>query len=634
MAATIKINLVDNSKEWADALRSRFIDGGGAADEFEAHLAELNRELESRVAQSAATQLQVLADEYRDTGPAVSELAEAERRLQAESTELTSQFNSLRSAIDAVSAQVGEYHQAIEAAGESSERAGKSLDKAAGSTVNEKLTGLCSNASQLISAFQQIAEVCRAAYTVIAKFAETSPQFAELKDSLDGMCASANTAVERFAATDFGSGVIAAAAGHLDRMSQGLEALPTLWQDVKTLAHSAAAEIEESLGVEVSMHRGVLNAIRDENAALDAKLALVKQERAQAAVNKTAETALASIKKAERQAEQQAAISRITDGMQAAKLVNEELKSIEARRKAGTLTAEEATASVNKIAALRARQRKIQADEETQLRAQRDKDQADADAREAAKVTQARRAADARTAAEKKAFADQNDAWSRALKEQHAALVKAFKERQQFAEKEEKAKDQIKAQNVERQKNNAAGLLASQSPRAVATQLGADRSLKAKRAFVAKHAAEYQKSKRSSRELDYQIRAATDPAARKALMKSKSVHDKKMANLEAGFQKEGRVARQQGFRDAVSGRAGTDEIAEAQQNLANNVINHGQGSSRLSQASAEALREATRVLLEQQAEQRAIAQDLDQTKQALQRMQGQSLSKSRRQAGR
>lgn len=418
MAATIKINLVDNSKEWADALRSRFIDGGGAADEFEAHLAGLNRELESRVAQSAATQLQALADEYRNAGPAVSELADAERRLQAESTELNSQFNSLRGEIDAVSASVGEYQQAIEDAGESSERAGKSLDKASGSTVNEKLTGLCSNATQLTGAFQQIAEVCQAAYTVIAKFAETSPRFAELKDSLDGVDSSANTAVESLAATAY------------------------------------------------------------------------------------------------------------------------------------------------------------------------------------------------------------------------EAAEKASRDRLQLAEREEKARDQIKARNAERQKVNAAGLLASQSPRAVATQLGADRSRKATRTFGAKHWAEYQKSRKSSRELGFQIRAATDPAARKALMKSKSVHDKKMSDLQAGFQKEGRVARQQGFRDAVSGRAGTDEIAEAQQNLANNVINHGQGSGRLSQASAEALREATRVLLEQQAEQRAIAQDLDQTKQALQRMQGQSISKSRRQAGR
>jgi hypothetical protein len=100
-------------------------------------------------------------------------------------------------------------------------------------------------------------------------------------------------------------------------------------------------------------------------------------------------------------------------------------------------------------------------------------------------------------------------------------------------------------------------------------------------------------------------------------------------------QKQGnRQARQQGFRDVLSGKGSSEDIAKAQQSLANGVINQGEATGKLNRSSAEALREATRVLTEQQSEQRAIAADLEMTKQQLRQLQGQGSSKSRRQAGR
>lgn len=47
MSAT---RLVDDSKEWADAIKKRFLDAGGSAEDFEKHLEAINKELESRAA--------------------------------------------------------------------------------------------------------------------------------------------------------------------------------------------------------------------------------------------------------------------------------------------------------------------------------------------------------------------------------------------------------------------------------------------------------------------------------------------------------------------------------------------------------------------------------------------------------
>ena len=64
MAAEIKVKVTDNSPEWVAALKARFIEGGGAAEDFEGHLESLNNELDSRQAAKAAQQIKKLADEF------------------------------------------------------------------------------------------------------------------------------------------------------------------------------------------------------------------------------------------------------------------------------------------------------------------------------------------------------------------------------------------------------------------------------------------------------------------------------------------------------------------------------------------------------------------------------------------
>lgn len=62
MPATITTTLKDNSKEWADALKKRFVEAGGSAEDFEKTLEGLNNELESRAAQEQAQHVRELAD--------------------------------------------------------------------------------------------------------------------------------------------------------------------------------------------------------------------------------------------------------------------------------------------------------------------------------------------------------------------------------------------------------------------------------------------------------------------------------------------------------------------------------------------------------------------------------------------
>ncbi len=631
MAATIKVNLADNSKEWVAELKARFVEGGGAADAFESHLSALNQELESSGAGNAARELKALTSELQNARSTVSSMLEAQRQLQDQTTDLQAQFRSLNGEVHGAADQLDNFKASLKHAEQASESAGASLNKATGSSVSSNLASICGGASQLIGAFQQIAQVGQQVYGAISKLGETIPQFAELKGAIDGIGSSATTAFERFAATDFGSGAIQATVTHLGKMGQGLEALPTFWQDVRTIAHSTAAEIEESLGVEVSSHRLVLNAIRDENAALEAKLALARQQKAIAESTQTAEAALDAIRKAAAQADERSAISRITNGMEAAKLINAEIKAIEARGKAGTLTAQEATASVNKVAALRAQLAKIQADQAAKEQAFLAQNRAQAEAFEAAKVAQARKTAEKVAAEELKAIKEHEAAARKARDDAFKAEQKAVADRLALAQQELKAKQELLAKSAEQQKGNAASLLGGQNVLAVAKEVGKHREREANERFVQENRPAYAKAKKESQRIGEAIRAGT---ATKDMVKEKRKHDATMRTLKQKQKLGNRQARQQGFREVLSGKGDGEDISKAQQSLANGVINQGESTGKLNKSTAEALREATRVLSEQQAEQRAIAADLDLTRQQLRQLQGQGSSKSRRQAGR
>lgn len=96
MSATITTKLVDNSKEWADALKKRFVDAGGSADDFEKHLEALNKELESRAAKQAAEDIKKLADEIEKTTDATRKNTDELKKNNKGWTELQAKFNLMK----------------------------------------------------------------------------------------------------------------------------------------------------------------------------------------------------------------------------------------------------------------------------------------------------------------------------------------------------------------------------------------------------------------------------------------------------------------------------------------------------------------------------------------------------------
>lgn len=102
MSATIKTTLVDNSKEWSDQLRKRFLEAGGSADDFEDHIAALNRELESRAAKRAADDIKALADEIDGSAAAANRHRDALAGNGLKWTEFASKANLAGSAIKGV----------------------------------------------------------------------------------------------------------------------------------------------------------------------------------------------------------------------------------------------------------------------------------------------------------------------------------------------------------------------------------------------------------------------------------------------------------------------------------------------------------------------------------------------------
>lgn len=493
MAATIKTNPADNSQEPIDALPARLRDGGEAAEAFEADVAALNRELSSRATGVAVEEMNAFTDGCQHARDAVRTLADVQTVLQGNTSHLQVRFKALNDEVAGTAHQLDGYRSAIKQAAEVSESLGQSISHTVDS-LNDKLQSLQDGASQLSGTFTQIVQASQMAFQAISRLTETAAQFTELQASIDRFSESADTVVKRFASTDFGAAGIEKATARLDQMEQSLQSLCTL-------AHSTGTEIDASLDIELSAHRQALNAIQDENAAFEAKLALAKQVSSQAVADQKAED-------------------------------------------------------------------------------------------------------------------DRQSQSGQADRERRAGIEQETAERITLAKREVSANADLTATPVAQQTGDAAGLILAQTPQAFADQ----------------HREDDRPAKRNSRQLASQVGRVSDPEETQAPDASNTQHDFNMNRLGTDDRQAGHQARLRGFRDVVTGTASSEDLSEAQQNLANSVINQGQSTGRLNRSMAETLREATRVLANQQGEQRAIAQDLEQTKQILQQLLERGAPKSRNQA--
>lgn len=113
MAATITTTLKDNSKEWVDALKKRFTEAGGSAEEFEKHLEDVTKELQSREAQKQAGEIKKLADELDGSAAKAAKvdksLEDLNRELASrEAQEQARRIRELADAMDGTAAKAAE----------------------------------------------------------------------------------------------------------------------------------------------------------------------------------------------------------------------------------------------------------------------------------------------------------------------------------------------------------------------------------------------------------------------------------------------------------------------------------------------------------------------------------------------
>jgi hypothetical protein len=543
MSSKITIGLDNQTGPGMEQIRRDLAKMGLEGDKAEAAMSQLNAELESRAAKKQAEQIKALADEYE-------------------------KLNGV-----------------VPAAGSKGGMAGN-------------ITAVATSVTAAVQVMKTLVEVGKKAYQAIAQLAETSPKFAELKSSLDGVVDSASSAANTFANTDFGAGAINFANARLNSMGEGLKALPTLWQDIRTIAHSTLADIEEGMGVEHSGHRKTISLIQEETAAIEAKAAAAKKAMAVDQSTKAAAAATEAIAKATAAAESQRAIAAMTDRNDVLRAINAETEAIKSRAAAGEdPTGEKAMASAQKIMALKAQERKIQDDEVARLKAGDDAALKHHEETEKQILDAKQKAIDEETAMLEKA---EDERWTDAMKRielRQAAEAKAAEERVVLAQQEAKAKAEAQTKMADNLKGNAGAIFAGLDPRKVAQQVGKQREKAAFDQFGREHNREYLDAKNDG-----------DTGA--------------MRRLERQQKEAAAKARQQGFRDVKRGNASGDEMIQAQTGLANEVIGNAEATGKVNKAQADALREAANTMSQQQQQLNRLEQDIRATGAQINGLQG------------
>lgn len=310
MTTKLALELENRTKKGFDEIVKDLERMGVKGRDLDEALEGLNQELESRAAINQAKRLKALADEFDGTAVKARQAAAAQRELA-----------------------------------EVRKRAASDDAGNGGNSIVAGLTAISNGAKRAIGVVKELAEMGQKAYQAIAMFSEASPRFAKLKESIDGVGTSAKNAAASFAATDFGGAVLEFASRKFAEVGEGLEALPTLWQDLRVIAISTLETIETGLGVENGLRSQQITAIQKENEAHRQLLELKRQEIALASSNANAAKADEGIKRALDQHKLKIEMENLAEratisGIE--KIKAEERAAMEAKQKAGKLSAEDA----------------------------------------------------------------------------------------------------------------------------------------------------------------------------------------------------------------------------------------------------------------------------------------------------
>lgn len=617
MPATIKVNVADNSREWIADLKARFLEGGGAADDFEAHLQALNNELASRRARKAAEDINALADEFEAATPEAQELAASEVKLAAEFQKCAAEARQSARVLQA-------YVNSVQDVDKAARAAGKSVGGVAPPTLGSRLSSAISNFNQVREALGVVSEVAGKAYAAISKMAETNAKFAELKASIDGLEGSLRKAADEFAASDFGGSSLQAASDVAKYYGECIEALPSLWRNVGVVFNSYQAEVLEGIGLQADRQRQLISLAHEEEFAIRERLELAKKEAESKASNLQFERVRATVSKANLDAVDARNIAALETEAQVIAAIKEEEARLKEKQKADKVTEEVAVATIARLAALNAQRRKIQDEEVAKLKQERAEAAARVKKDLEDKVAQTRKAEQEITAAKKKAEEERWDAWREMNARRQDAEAKAAAERMQLAETEAQQKKAEFEKSAEHQKGNAATVLNMIRPQDVARHVADKKGNEAFNAYHQKHVMEAAKASLGKKETDKRIRALKNLGIKppKVMVDQSRAYAKTVGDFKRGRQLAGTAARQQGYKDVMAGRGDSKDIAEAQQSLTDNVIKNGFSTGQLSKNQALALREAARVLIEQQRDINAANEEINQVQRALAAMGG------------
>jgi len=580
MTATIKITLEDNSTEWESNLSRMFAAAANSADSASNQFHGLSQSLDPQQAVAYQSELRLLADELHQVtaadGQLQNQLAQSAQQISQTSFGMR-QFNELATAAgDAIASlksgirqlndawdtgKIAEYREGLTAFGASMK---KMLDTSPIVGGLTKLFSVVGFAKEAFSSFNE---------TVNSLADNGSESFQELRDAFNAV---GKAVIEITNDPTFKSWMSMIANGINDWVVPAISSIPTALQAIYDFLPNLIGSVGEWFGIFSS---GTTQTLREQEELRDSLSATEKQQARAAAYTRQANDILMQEKKKAQEAAAAAAIAQMNDLQQ----IDALLQSLEVDYRnmtaAGTASSGELQALAGKIVSIEKQRHSTIEKQEKEFRNQ----QRAAEDRELKERT--RRAEEEQRLIEKTQLAEQkaNEKYWKdiqstrqakldAEQKDHADTLKRIEQERLAEQKQQFDKA------VQNQQQNVKGIAANLNPRDVAKEVGNQRANEARQQFDAENA--------------------------KAISRAKAAgHDsQEYQNLLRKREQAATSAGAKGRRDAFQGRAGADEILDAQQSLVGKVVDQGTAQGKLSKSQADALKEAARVIADQQRE--------------------------------
>lgn len=600
MSATIKTTLVDNSKEWADTLKARFMEAGGKAEDFEAHLESLHKELAARDARNAAQDIKKLADEIEAAHPET-------KRLREETAKLESEFKAFSDDLAEQTKRMESYKNQVRQTGEVKAQSSRSWTEfaAKGAVVLTSLRGLTEGAKKTWQGIKFMSE-------------QGAEGFQALEAAGNRLGASLMNNLKSKEFTQIGKSISLAVEGvatpAIEKLTWGIG--------------KAGAAVSSLVDGFASLGGVDLQKARDEmEATAKAATEAAKLQESMATSRKNAEQVFASYQKASQQIEEQRSIARLETEHEVIAAIKDQEIAVYKLRNAAVLKDGEEQAALAKLVALRQQYYKVIDDRDAKIKQQNEETKKRIEEEKRLKIEAEKKVADEELAQLKKIAEERWKSMMEQVEARQEAEKKAAAERVALEKMEAEAKAANLAKRADAQQGNAQAFVGGMNPQMVARNVAANRQQQAMQDYANQNAAKYLQAKQYVQKHASQMKFGGGTANQK---KAYANAQKVMRDMQKAMKAAGTKARRMGFRDTMQGKAGSNELANAQQQMADKVIDNGVATGRINQEQAASLREATKRLIEQQRQLRALEEEVRNTTMQLQQLGGRSANAQQR----